>query len=815
MKKPGILMICVIICLTFTGCGMDGSNPHNTMLQELGVDTDVGKMLDPAGEPVASTYNPVSKKVKPLNKQSEIFFGGADTTSAPDSYNGILNWESYESTDFTMNTLTGDNSWIEETSEGLYMTSGDFDADGVDEICTAVWDYATGSNILRLRIIENTDTSLMKNSPAYTVVADRTMTGIVRDENLPWYDERYKRNAMSISSGDMDGNGESEIIIACGYSIYMISGSSQGYTLLKTISFPEYESPEGEVTYVPAPILKTATGDINGDSMDELVLVYNKYLMHSNSNGNFFMDMESSYHIYSGPDIDELNTGSISVTENSTTVELQSGNCTVGDIDADGLSEILFIGDSWEGYNIMMIMMIMDPRDSKTGEMTYTIRNDYESITYSNSGFPPICAIADFDGDGMQEFIGYIYLYDNLSESGGTFRKDYRVSDICESQSYYAYNISIGDIDGDSQVDIAYISNNNYLYYRGFSTAKVWTTKKTFYMYNLQEQPVTTEITVGNFDGNDTIAIKYISSEVLFSDPRIITVLASSPFWEGLDMEGETFFATASGSGSEAGVTAGLSVGVSVGFETEGPFGAWKAAAKRSIQASLDWSASISRTVMTTYSYSTENEDKVIFATIPFDVFYYQVVSAPPPANAGDEPMTGKMIAISVPRSPIVLPVERKYYNDHNGSNPDVHLSHLTGNPFTYPSYNQALALISSGGGEGVISGTLCAGHGTGGTGIEISVETSMSASVAFDISNTVEVEAGAGGFVAGVNYGYHLGFDYTITTTDSTTYGGYVGNIPDTVYNNSRIFKWGIFSYQGNAGDDKYIAVQYYTQRI
>ena len=154
MKKSGILMTFAIICITCISCGMDSGNPHNTMLQELGVDTDTGKMLDPAGEPVAPTYNPVSKKIKPLNKQCEIFFGGADTTTAPDSYDGILNWESYESTDFTMNTLSGDDSWIEDTSDGLSMTSGDFDADGVDEICTANWDNGTGSNILRLRIIK-------------------------------------------------------------------------------------------------------------------------------------------------------------------------------------------------------------------------------------------------------------------------------------------------------------------------------------------------------------------------------------------------------------------------------------------------------------------------------------------------------------------------------------------------------------------------------------------------------------------------------------------------------------------------------------
>lgn len=68
---------------------------------------------------------------------------------------------------------------------------------------------------------------------------------------------------------------------------------------------------------------------------------------------------------------------------------------------------------------------------------------------------------------------------------------------------------------------------------------------------------------------------------------------------------------------------------------------------------------------------------------------------------------------------------------------------------------------------------------------------------------------------MAGVNYGYHLGFDYSITTTDSTTYGGFAGNIPYDNYSNSSIFNWGIFSYRGNAGNDDFIVVQYYTQSL
>jgi len=63
-------MLIALIGVITTGCGSKGGdddnddegNPHNAMLNDLGVNTDLGTLKDPQGNEVRDNYNPLTKQ---------------------------------------------------------------------------------------------------------------------------------------------------------------------------------------------------------------------------------------------------------------------------------------------------------------------------------------------------------------------------------------------------------------------------------------------------------------------------------------------------------------------------------------------------------------------------------------------------------------------------------------------------------------------------------------------------------------------------------------------------------------------------------
>jgi hypothetical protein len=122
--------------------------------------------------------------------------------------------------------------------------------------------------------------------------------------------------------------------------------------------------------------------------------------------------------------------------------------------------------------------------------------------------------------------------------------------------------------------------------------------------------------------------------------------------------------------------------------------------------------------------------------------------------------------------------------------------------------------LIASGGGQGITSSeTKTVGEGSNAVDIEMSVTTSKGSGFAFDIGVTIEAEAGAGGFTVGTSAGFHYGESYNITTSDSMVYGGSVSSIPEADWDPALQFDWGLFSYRGAVGSERFVVVQYFVE--
>ncbi len=161
----------------------------------------------------------------------------------------------------------------------------------------------------------------------------------------------------------------------------------------------------------------------------------------------------------------------------------------------------------------------------------------------------------------------------------------------------------------------------------------------------------------------------------------------------------------------------------------------------------------------------------------------------------------------------------RTFYNAHNGDWPDIDnnvLSHVVGDPFSYPGHDDMDALIASGNGQGIVStNAQTVGVGNNGTSLEMSVTNSKGQGTAFDLGVTIESEVGAGGFTAGASAGFHYGESYQITTSERVIYSGSVGGIPEDEWDPKLQFEWGLFSYRGAVGNERFIVLQYYVDPV
>ncbi|MEK7705481.1 MAG: hypothetical protein AAB426_11015, partial [Myxococcota bacterium] len=519
--------------------------------------------------------------------------------------------------------------------------------------------------------------------------------------------------------------------------------------------------------------------------------------------------------IYAGVLLTEIAADQLSVTEGPTTVSLRSANVAVGDLDGDGLSETLFAG--LQDNNDTIYAFVLDTVwDADTHAFVYNFADDFETVPgRGNTNFTPLTFVADFDGDGKKEMLIQRYLYENFAETAGSFvRKSDDVYDATNAGALGAAwdtIAAVGDIDGDLRDDLVFVSDGFWeIYWLGYNQSGQWVLKKNVNIFD--SGAYYPAIAVGDFDG-DSIVVRYVDSETLFSNPHPIALLAANPVWDGVDMQGSTSFGTTLGQEVEREKSVGLSVGFSIGYESEGLFGLWSASFKVSVESSFDWTATQSRSIEESYTYSTSGEDKVIFTAIPYDVYYYEIIVSP------DSEMVGTAISVNLPRKPVTLPVERTYYNSHNGGAPDVDasaLTHTLGDPLSYPTRDEAEVLVALGGGEGVMStNMLTVGQGTGATAIELSVTEGNGTGTAFDFSVTIESEVGAGGFTVGASSGFHYGESYSIMTTNGTVYGGEIGNIPAAAWSLDRSFSWGLFSYRATVGAEKMVVVQYYTEQI
>ena len=183
---------------------------------------------------------------------------------------------------------------------------------------------------------------------------------------------------------------------------------------------------------------------------------------------------------------------------------------------------------------------------------------------------------------------------------------------------------------------------------------------------------------------NDSAVVRYTGHELLFTDPIIVAVLASPPYWSGINENGlgGTCFGYVEGHATGTESSQGFSTSLSIGTSFSLPFNLGDASLKNTVESSMNWGTSTTHEITESWGYSTSvGTDKVIFTSIPFDVYHYEILSSPVSSQ------TGQTLTVNVPRAPGKYHQSVEYYNAHNGDGYDIGagvLVHTKGNPKSY-----------------------------------------------------------------------------------------------------------------------------------
>jgi hypothetical protein len=277
--------------------------------------------------------------------------------------------------------------------------------------------------------------------------------------------------------------------------------------------------------------------------------------------------------------------------------------------------------------------------------------------------------------------------------------------------------------------------------------------------------------------------------ELLFSNPQVIAVLASPPYYAGINEDGDggTYFGKSKSSGSSSSNNFGFSVGMSVGYEFKVPLiGGTEFEA--SMKNSFSWAQSSSTELSESWGWNNAiAQDLVVFTAIPFDVYYYEVLRSPD----GEEAEPGDILTVSVPRKPSHYHMTLPTYNAGVPAEHRVTVNHTLGYPETYYTPADRTTQKAQAGNKGLFSTTsqIRAGEGNGSATISMEQVTGEDSTFAYDLEVEVSASAKAEGVKLGASVDFSYGYETTSSVSEGTSIEGTMPAIPSEYYTADRDF--------------------------
>ncbi len=319
-----------------------------------------------------------------------------------------------------------------------------------------------------------------------------------------------------------------------------------------------------------------------------------------------------------------------------------------------------------------------------------------------------------------------------------------------------------------------------------------------------------TAICLANTD-NDSSYMNYGGRHYYtYTDPKVLSVLASPPYFKDLigrdDLSGNyaestTSYSSTSGSGSGYNASATISIGAYVSFEQEiSVFGVTVASTEVEATFTANFTfetESISMLEQTVTYSAAAGEDMVAFYSIPMEIYEY--TSYVPDGRGNYKEV---LTTVNIPHEAAVRLLSLDEYEaiakDYKvlPSIADNVLTHVLGDPSSYPASTDGYRVIAAYNGTPSAVGFSSTG---GGSGISQEISMSKETSTSFSASAAVEGKAGAGagGLTVGVVAGAEAGAGYVTVTTNGSSFSGEMQNMPIEAQPYGYGMNWRIFCYE------------------
>ena len=821
-----------------SGEGGARSMTEQEMFDALGIDTTPSPrtFTDETGtHDLPASYNPLGRGVKSLQPQVEVYFAGRSFGSST-ANQFLLDSTGLGPAKKLLPLTDAADSWA--GNQFTKSVPADLDGDGIEEIVNIY--YIETSHELHANVIRCT-ADCKGDGGKFANVKDTKLA--VKDPSLKPLDRHWFSHG--IVSADVDGDGKQELVIAnFGGIDVCVASSSFAFTCTPRITgaSQKYSLARGHF------------GDHPNKANDEIVAV--------SSN-----DTVASVAVYDGsPDSFAANAFTNAKSPPKLLSQQLVGETQVnnyieayvdaGDVDLDGLDEIVLAAKRVANDNVNVYLydlLLID--DALTG---YKFFNSFRVVlgpdgqrpiqgilpNVKNNLFHPALKVFTKRTRPALEKAIYAgaYLVDglqNLLPSSTTAFDDNDLSNHVTTTLMSSFEtegggwnhapneVAVGDIDGSGQDSVVGLWDTALIGVGSppapTTLARVtWDAGKSKWgaWSNIAATTGGIAPATGPFDSSygvglclpnvdrDSPIVEYQGEhEVLFSSPRVLAVLAAAPYFEGKnESNSSTSISFGDGKGFAADSTIGLRTGTSIGYEAPNLFGTTTFETKLTFGYALDRTSSRAVTLDQTQTWTAGNEDAVVFQVIPFDVYYYKVVSSPAPEDLGTP------LSINVPRKLNTYKVPVAVYNESIVDGPLISsalLNHTVGDPRSYPNQN-ACAKAANGGTFGETSflidadrwcyaseSPLHVGVGTGSVGFSIARTETSSEGTSTDLSVDFEVVAGAGGLSIGQSVGFHWGYGYTVDTTKSYNFSGQVGDLPDAKHG----YDFGLMAHRGQLG--------------
>lgn len=344
--------------------------------------------------------------------------------------------------------------------------------------------------------------------------------------------------------------------------------------------------------------------------------------------------------------------------------------------------------------------------------------------------------------------------------------------------------------------------------------------------------------------GYEVQIMEFTGHEVVWTEPLVLAALAAPPCLIGIGQNTDactTTWGQSQSTGVEGEFEKSFTAGRTIGYGNSLSGGTPVAQVEvMAFEAKVTLSREAARTESTSYEVTkTVNytsgpmEDSVVFSSIEYDVYNYEVILSDYNGDSGGDSIPTYQIML--PREPVIRVATAEYYNQHTTEDAvkidtDV-FQHVIGQLDSYPTPAERENILEQRRSQveahrtecagcfqvdpankpffdgpfrqfdplealpGLSSSTLAVGQGGGVTAVEIEFSKSTGNAASVETSAELEVQLTSIGIISGFAVGGGLSYSTNIITGEGTTYTGAVGSISEENFIAAK-YRYGMFTY-------------------